>query len=58
MTTHSVYIDHITFVGEDYHSMSSYTVLFLAGMTTVPFNISLIDNSLRMYLKAMKAFKS
>ena len=25
--------------------MSSYTVVFLAGMTTVPFNMSLIDNS-------------
>ena len=46
MIIHSVYIDYITFVGEDYDSMSSYTVVFLAGMTIVPFNISIIDNSL------------
>ena len=26
--------------------MPSYTVVFLAGMTSVPFNISVIDNSL------------
>ena len=34
------------YVGEDYDSTMSYSVVFLAGMTTVSFNISIRDDDI------------
>ena len=34
------------YVGEDYDSTMSYSVVFLAGMTTVSFNISIHDDDI------------
>ena len=32
------------YAGEDYHSATSYSVVFYAGMTNVSFNISIHDD--------------
>ena len=34
------------YAGEDYDSTMSYSVVFLAGMTTVSFNISIRDDDI------------